>query len=204
MIERVWIYTWRPWSSELTDALWGRDRMSLMTHLGGIDCSNLEAGIKQVWLYTWGLESSEPRDALWSCNWARLEMYFEAMIKRGWWRTWQQSTAAVLSADENLFISYLTHNRGSMMRWLDICTIMDSWLKAVDLVGRHTRSCSYIQESSGNHENDGNTANLGCMLYLVYAGVLVYAAVLGVCCCTWCTLLYLEYIPVLSVCCTRC
>jgi len=76
---------------------------------------------------------------------------------------------------------------------------MDSWLKAVDLVGRHTRSCSYIQESSGNHENDGNTANLGCMLYLVYAGVLVYAAVLGVCCCTWCMLLYLVYTAVLGV-----
>jgi len=60
---------------------------------------------------------------------------------------------------------------------------------AVDRVGRHAGSCSYIQGSTRNHENELKTNNLGWMLYSVYA-------VLGVCC-TRCML-------VLGVCCTRC
>jgi len=40
---------------------------------------------------------------------------------------------------------------------------------AVDRVGRHTGSCRYIQGSTRNHENEGKTNNLGCMLYSVYA-----------------------------------
>ena len=87
---------------------------------------------------------------------------------------------------------------------------MESWLVAVNLVGRHAGSRSYIQGSTRNRANEGMTDNfvwtlysvnavLGvcgtrCMLYSVYA-------VLGVCC-TWC-MLYLVY-AVLSVCCTRC
>jgi len=51
---------------------------------------------------------------------------------------------------------------------------------AVDRVGRHARRRSYNQGSTRNHENEGKTTNLGCMLYSVYA-------VLGVCC-TWCML----------------
>jgi len=39
---------------------------------------------------------------------------------------------------------------------------------------RHAGSWSYIQGSTHNHENEGNTHNLGWMLYSVYA-------VLGVC-----------------------
>jgi len=60
---------------------------------------------------------------------------------------------------------------------------------AVDCVGRHAGSGSYIQGSTCNHENEGKTNNVGCMLYSVYA-------VLGVCC-TQC-MLYLVY-AVLSV-----
>jgi len=81
---------------------------------------------------------------------------------------------------------------------------MARWLMAVDCVGSHTGSWSYIQGSTRNHENEGKTNILGhtvlcvcctrCMLYLVYA-------VLGVCC-TWC-MLYLVY-AVLGVYCTRC
>jgi len=75
---------------------------------------------------------------------------------------------------------------------------MESWLMAVDRVGRHTGSLSYIQGSTRNHENDRKTILDGyctrCMLYSVYA-------VLGVCC-TRC-MLYLVY-AVLGVCCTQC
>jgi len=65
---------------------------------------------------------------------------------------------------------------------------------AVDLVGRHAGSGSYIHGSTRDRENEGMTDNLGCMLYSVYA-------VLGVCC-TQC-MLYSVY-AVLGVCCTRC
>jgi len=44
---------------------------------------------------------------------------------------------------------------------------MESWLVAVDLVGRHAGS--YIQGSTSNRENDGKTDHLGWMLYSVYA-----------------------------------
>jgi len=71
---------------------------------------------------------------------------------------------------------------------------MASWLMAVDCLGRHSGSCSYIQWSTSNHENEGKTNNLGWMLYSVYA-------VLGVCC-TWC-MSYSVY-AVLSVRCTWC
>jgi len=82
---------------------------------------------------------------------------------------------------------------------------MVSTLMAVDRVGRHARSWSFILGSTYNQENEGEDkqswvdAVLGvccteCMLYSVYA-------VLGVCC-TLC-MLYLVY-AVLGVCCTRC
>jgi len=52
---------------------------------------------------------------------------------------------------------------------------MESWLMAVDCVGRYAGSWSYIPGSTRNHENEGKTNNLGWMLYSV-------DAVLGVCC----------------------
>jgi len=46
---------------------------------------------------------------------------------------------------------------------------MESWLMAVDRVGRHAGSWSYIQGSTCNHENEGKTNYLGWMLHSVYA-----------------------------------
>jgi len=63
-----------------------------------------------------------------------------------------------------------------------------------ELSRRYTGSWSYIQGSTGNHENEGKTNNLVCMLYLVYT---VFSV-----CCTRC-MLYSVY-AVLGVCCTRC
>ena len=40
---------------------------------------------------------------------------------------------------------------------------------AVNHVGRHAGSCSYIQGSTCNYENEGKTNNLGWNLYSVYA-----------------------------------
>jgi len=72
---------------------------------------------------------------------------------------------------------------------------MESWLFAVDRVGRHAGSWCYIQGSTRNHENYGNTNNLWWMLYFGVCCTVVHA-ILGVCC-TQCML-------VLGVCCTRC
>jgi len=50
----------------------------------------------------------------------------------------------------------------------------------VDRIGRHARNWSYIQGSTRNHENEGKTNNVRCMLYSLYAVLSVY--------CTWCKL----------------
>jgi len=46
---------------------------------------------------------------------------------------------------------------------------MESWLVAVNLVGRHAGRWSYIQRSTRNRENERTTDNPGCMLYSMYA-----------------------------------
>jgi len=46
---------------------------------------------------------------------------------------------------------------------------MESWLIAVDCVGRYAGSGSYLQGSTRNHENEGKTNNLRWMLDSVYA-----------------------------------
>jgi len=84
-----------------------------------------------------------------------------------------------------LFISSLTRNRGNVTRWLYLWALMQSWLVAVDRVGRHAGSWSYIQRSIRNHENEGKSNNLGWMLYTLYA-------VLGVCS-TWCHLMIMTW-----------
>ena len=76
---------------------------------------------------------------------------------------------------------------------LDLWTLMESWLMAVDHAGRQARSWSYIQGSTCDHENKGKTNNLGWMLYSV-------DAVLGGCCTRW--MLY-SVDAVLGGCCTR-
>ena len=45
---------------------------------------------------------------------------------------------------------------------------MESWLMAVNRIGRHAGSLSSIKVSTGNRENEGKTNNLECMLYSVY------------------------------------
>jgi len=91
-IEWTQRWTWRPGSSELRDALGGRDR------------ANLEAIIKRVWRYTWWLWLSEFEDALGGCDRASLEMHLEAVMKWVWKSTWTQSMDSAPGA-ETLFIS---------------------------------------------------------------------------------------------------
>jgi len=74
MIERVWRCTWRPRSSELRDALGGRDRASLEMQL--------ETVIERDWTSTWGRSLDGA---------ACLEMHLEAVIERDWTSTWRRS-----------------------------------------------------------------------------------------------------------------
>ena len=158
LIEQIWRCTWRPWSSEFG----GRDQASLEMLL--------EAVIKRVCRCTWRPWSCE----LGGCNRASLEIHLEAGIERDWTSTGRQSMDTAPGA-ETLFNRLITRNHGNVTRWLYLWALMQSWLKAVDRVGRHARSWSYIQGSTPNHENERKTNNHGWMLYSVYA-------VLGVCC----------------------
>jgi len=70
--------TWRLRSSELRDALGGRDRASLEMHL--------EAMIVR----TCRPESSESGDTLGGRDRASLEIHLEAVIERDWTSTWRR------------------------------------------------------------------------------------------------------------------
>jgi len=146
---------------------------------------------------------------VWWCPWrpwlsdcggitrASFGMHLETIIDRVW-TTPSRLIDCALGAVTH-FISWVSHNSGNVTSWLYLWALMDSWLMAVHCEGRHAGSWSYNEGSMPIHDNEGNTNDLGWMLYLVYAG-LVYA-VLGVCC-TRC-MLYSVY-AVLGVCCTRC
>jgi len=68
--------TWRRRSSELRDALGGRDWASLDMHL--------ETELEWTQRCTWRRRSSELRDARGSRDWASLEMHLETMLMRTW------------------------------------------------------------------------------------------------------------------------
>ena len=75
MFELVWRCTWRLRSSELRDALGGRDRSSLEMHW--------EAEVEGTLRCTWRPRSSELRDALSGYDLARLNEYLEAVDLEG-------------------------------------------------------------------------------------------------------------------------
>jgi len=88
VIERVWICTWRPKSSEFGDM-------------------HLEAMIVRTW---------RPRPSEFGGrNRASLEMHLEAVIERVWTSTLRQSMDGAPGA-ETLFISQLTRNRRTVTR----------------------------------------------------------------------------------------
>jgi len=71
-IELVWRCTWRPRSSELRDALGGRDRSSVEMHW--------EAVIEPVWRCNWRSTLIELRDALGGRDRVCLEMHLAAEV----------------------------------------------------------------------------------------------------------------------------
>ena len=91
-IEEVWRCIWRLRSSELRDALGGRNRASLGLHL------------EPMIVRTYRPLSSESGDTLGGRDRARLAMDLEAVIERDWTSTWTQSMDGS-PGDETLFIS---------------------------------------------------------------------------------------------------
>ena len=83
LIEPVRRYTWRPESSELRDALGGRDRSSLGMHR--------EAVNERVWRCNWRPRLRELRDALGGRDRVSVEMHFPAMIEQHWRSTQKRS-----------------------------------------------------------------------------------------------------------------
>jgi len=124
------------------------------------------------------------------------------------------------------FNRLLCRNCGNVRRWHYLLPPIESWLMAVDRVGRHCRRWSNSQGSTCNHESEGKRKNQEWMLMLVYTVLdvcctryMLYSvyAVLGICCtrymlysvyavrgiwCTWC-ILYVSH-AVFGVCCTPC
>ena len=90
VIELVCRCTWRPRSSELRDALGGRDRVNWELHL--------EAMIERVWRCTWRPRSNELRAALGGHDRSSLEMHWEDVIEWVWRCTWRPRSSELSDA----------------------------------------------------------------------------------------------------------
>jgi len=85
-----WSVTWRPWSIEFADALGGRDRASLEMHL--------EANIEWTENCTWRPWPIEFGDALGGRGRGNSELHLEAVIDWVWRCTWRPSLSELRDA----------------------------------------------------------------------------------------------------------
>ena len=153
VIDRVWRYTWRLWSSEFGDTHFeDRDRVnSRCCNHASLEIP-FEAMIERVWICTW---------RAWWCkigvrNRATLDLNLQEVDGRraGCWDSFHQLV--------NL-------QPWECDMWLYLWAVMESWLMAVDRAGRQAGSWRYIQGSTRNHENEGKKNNLRWILYSAYA-----------------------------------
>ena len=121
VIDRVWRWTGRPWSSEFVDALEGRDEVNSVMHL--------EAMIKQIWTCTWRPWSSEFGNALGGRDWVISKMHSEAVTQRVWrcsCMLWSSKIGGVLGGGRFCWrrdgswdsIDWLTCNCGNVASWV--------------------------------------------------------------------------------------
>jgi len=117
IIDRVWRCTLRPWSMEIGDM-------------------HLQAGNECVRRCTWRAWSS----ALAVSNWVRLEIHFEVVIERVWRFTWRPGSIEIgQDLVEGRGMACLVLKLYSSVRQLDHCTLLESWPRVVDHVGRHAK-----------------------------------------------------------------
>jgi len=142
VIEQVWRCSWRPGSSELRDALRGRDRAS-------IDM-NWEATTERGWRCNWRLRLSELRDPLWGRDWASLEMHWEDVILCVWRCTWRPRLSELTDALGGLDRARLEVHMDAVIErvWTCTCRLWSSEIGGVLGVGwfggRHNSSWDSI------------------------------------------------------------
>jgi len=162
MIEWTQRYTPRPWWSRFGDALGGGNRAYLEMHMEAMLVrtwrpwsSQLgDMHFKAMIVLPWRPWSSEFGDALRGRDWVRLDKWWESVDGRraGSWHPIHQLVDSQPWECDN--VTYLG-------------ALMESWLMSVDHVGRYAGSCSHIQGSTRNHENEGKLNNHRWMLYSV-------------------------------------
>jgi len=137
-IEWTQRYTPRPWSSELGDALGGRDRVNSEMHL--------EAMIERVWWCTWRPRWSHLRDELGGHDRASLEMHLEAVIEwteRCTWRPWSSEFGDALAGyDRARLKEYVGVVDLEVVDWR--CT--SCWDSIHWLVNLQLRECDEVTE----------------------------------------------------------
>ena len=122
MIEQVWRPNWRPKSSELRDALGGRDRASLEMQL--------QAKVEWTQRCTLRLWSSEFEGANGDRDWVNSEMHSEAVTEQVWrctCRLWSSEIGGVLWGGR-----FGGRHDGSWdsMHWLSCnCGNVESWVQ---------------------------------------------------------------------------
>jgi len=132
VIELVWRCTWRPRSSELRDALGGRD--------GGNSEMHLEAVIERVWTCIWRPRSSELRDALWGRDRVSLEMHLEAEMEgtqRCTWKPWSSEFGHALGGRDR--VNSEMHFE-AVIEWVWRCTWRPRWRELRDVLGSRDRA----------------------------------------------------------------
>jgi len=154
-------YTPRPWLSQFSDALGGRDPV------------NLEVVMEGVWRYTWMLQSCELGGRIR----ASLEIHLEGVMEwvsgytcRLWWSEFVDALGGRDRARLDKYLEAVDRRCAgcwdcigqlvdlqrweSDKRWPYLWALTQSLLMAVDRIGRHAGSWSYIEGSTCNHENE--------------------------------------------------
>ena len=153
VIELVWRCTWRPRTSELREALGGRERSSLEMHW--------EAVIERVLTCTWRPRWSQLTHALGGRDRVNSEMRLAAVIKRVWtcpWRPWVSNFGHALGGHD---WASLDMHLEAAIEWTQRSTLR-LWPSGFgDPLSHYDRARleEYLEAA----------VDLGIMLYLVYA-----------------------------------
>jgi len=172
-------HTWRPWSSEFRDVLRGLDQMNSEIHS--------EAVIERIWWCTCRPKSSELRDAVGGHDRVTMEVHLAAVIIRVWRCTWRLLSSEIGGVLLEVVDLEAVDGRCTGC-WDSIHRLVNSKLWECDKVtlplklfwrtGLWRWICTEVRWKlklrSGvnlNHENEGTTENLRCMLYSEYAAL---------------------------------
>ena len=154
-----WRSSQRPWSSEVRDALGGRDRVSSEMHW--------EARIEWTRRYRPRLWSSKVGDALGGRDRVNSEMHLEAVIEQVWrctGRPWLREFGDALWGHDR---ARLEMQLETEIEWTQRCTCR-LWSS---MIGEVLGSGQFGGRRDGSWDSgwEWETVDLGMMLYLMYA-----------------------------------